>query len=666
MRRLVSPCAVLSLLPVLVFAACAVFSGEAERRHTLASPNGRLTVVIELPEPDTDDRPRWSASFDGAPLFAASTLGLLTEAGTDLLAGVRCVDRTETQRDQPVDLLFTKTATTRDRHGELQLALHRQDGTKVRVVVRCYDDALAFRYVVEACAGAEELRLRDDSTAFVLAADAICQARCLPHFRTSHEHEVTTVAANALPAGQLLDTPLTAQWPDGRVVAITEAALRRFAGMSLRADGRGGLRAALSPGENGPAVVRALPATTPWRVVLLGDRPGALLESNTLQCLNEPPAFDTSWIRPGKLTWPWWNGYLFEAERGDPILSLAANRRHIDWCAENGIDFHAVVADENDSPWYVQGKEGLFPGPDTDATKVRPDLDLPAIVAHAQARGVRLWTWVHHGAMRGRVDAVVAAMAAHGFRGVMVDFLDRDDQATVEFCEDVLTAAAEHRVLVHFHGMHKPTGTERTFPHLMNHEGSLNLEYLKWSDRCTPEHTLRVVFTRLVAGPMDYHLGGFRAVRADAFAPKHVAPVVLGTRAHHLAMYVCIDNAAPMVADYPAAYRDEPGFEFVREVPTWWHETRVLDAHIGSALVTARRRDAVWWVGGLFAGASREVSVPLAFLGPGRHTLQLWRDGEQAATDPDDLERERREVTAADVVRVRIAAGGGGFVMRIE
>ena len=146
----------------------------------------------------------------------------------------------------------------------------------------------------------------------------------------------------------------------------------------------------------------------------------------------------------------------------------------------------------------------------------------------------------------------------------MVDFFDHDDQETVEFAEEILQAAARHHILIHFHGVWKPTGWQRTYPNLMNHEGALNLEYLKWSDRCTPEHTLNLLFTRMVAGPMDYHAGGFRAVTRAEFKPIYIAPNVLGTRCHHLAMYVCFDNPNPMVADYPSAYEGQPGFDFLK------------------------------------------------------------------------------------------------------
>ncbi|MEP6755122.1 MAG: glycoside hydrolase family 97 catalytic domain-containing protein, partial [Chthonomonadales bacterium] len=246
-----------------------------------------------------------------------------------------------------------------------------------------------------------------------------------------------------------------------------------------------------------------------------------------------------------------------------------------------------------------------------------------------------------------------------GWSGMMVDFFDHDDQETIEFAEHILRAAARHHILIHLHGVWKPTGWQRTYPNLMNHEGALNLEYLKWSDRCTPEHNLMLSFTRLIAGPMDYHLGGFRAVTRAAFKPQNIAPTVLGTRCHHLAMYVCFDNPNPMVADYPTAYEGQPGFDFLTRVPTWWDETRVLVGDIGKALVTARRKGRTWYIGGMTAVSSHDLSLSLKFLGLGRYTATIWKDASDSGTDPNHLQTDAFEVTQANNLRVKTAVDGG-------
>jgi alpha-glucosidase len=248
---------------------------------------------------------------------------------------------------------------------------------------------------------------------------------------------------------------------------------------------------------------------------------------------------------------------------------------------------------------------------------------------------------------------------------MMVDFFDHDDQDTIEFAEEILAAAARHKILIHLHGVWKPTGLERTYPNLMNHEGALNLEYLKWSDSCPPEHDLMMAFTRLIAGPMDYHLGGFRAVPRAEFKPRHVAPNVLGTRCHQLAMYVCFDNPAPMVADYPTAYIGQPGFDFIQRVPTWWDETKVLVDKIGELLVTARRKEDRWYIGGLAAGAARQISLPLSFLSRGIYLAKIWKDAPDTQANPNKLETVVLRVSAGDDLDLAIAPDGG-FVVELS
>jgi alpha-glucosidase len=198
----------------------------------------------------------------------------------------------------------------------------------------------------------------------------------------------------------------------------------------------------------------------------------------------------------------------------------------------------------------------------------------------------------------------------------------------------------------------------------MNHEGALNLEYLKWSDRCPPEHNLMMAYTRLIAGPMDYHLGGFRAVTRAEFRPHNIAPNVLGTRCHMLGLYVCYDNPNPMVADYPTAYEGQPGFEFLQLVPTWWDETRVLVGKIGEVLVTARRKGKTWYVGGISAGPARDLDLPLSFLGSGRYTVRAWKDVPNADSQPNHIATETLELASTNSLPIHFSPDGG-FVAQL-
>jgi alpha-glucosidase len=645
-------------------AAASLLEAAAGEPYRLSSPDGRIQVSITMPAPGSVEGPRWSAAFRGKPMLSECGLGLQTADG-DLMVGARVVQEQGRSVNERVPVLFGKADHADDRFREVRFTLESLQRRRTEVVFRCYDDVIALRYELPGSVPGVSVTITNETTSFRLEGQPTAFVQYLENLTTSHEHNVIATPWRDLRRGVLLDMPLTLSWTDGACAAITEAALRHYAGMSLRrpsgAEARDELVCQLTPRPDGTKVVRSLPMQMPWRVVLVGDCPGALLESGTIYCLNDPPAFkDLSWIKPGKITFSWWNGDVYDGQPGQPILSFDMARKYIDFCARHGLPTHSLTSTENTvTPWYQQSKPGVEPGPDTDVTRPRAGFDLAAIRAYADSKQVRLWTWVHQGALRGRVEEAFAAFERLGWSGMMVDFFDHDDQESVELAESILEAAARHHILIHLHGVWKPTGWERTYPNLMNHEGALNLEYLKWSDRCTPEHNLMMAFTRLIAGPMDYHLGGFRAVPRAQFKPRNVAPNVLGTRCQMLAMYVCFDNPNPMVADYPAAYEGQPGFDFLEMVPTWWDETRVLFAQIGETLVTARRKGRTWYLGGMSAKQPRDLALRLSFLGAGRYTARLWKDASDAGSNPNHLTTETLRLSSADTLRLHLALGGG-------
>lgn len=637
---------------------------DASTRYTILSPSGSLDVQIEAPQGDPARQPSWSLKRANIPLLAGCLLSLTEKSRGDLLAGARVESVATSSVNERVPIPFGKASTGWNRFHELRLGLRTPDGGRLVLTFRCFDDAVAFRYEVESLPGSGRVIVQGEDSSFVPVGEWTAYARYMANFANSREHLITQATLKHLRQGVILDTPLTLQRKDGITIAFTEASLRAFPGMSLMrptGDTRQALFARLSPLEDGSKAVCSVPFKTPWRVVLVGRRPGDLLESTTLYCLNDSPDIgDSSWIRPGKMTWYWWNGYVGYTKANEPILSFEAQKRYIDFAAANGILYHSIISSENDEPWYVNGQPGLFPGKDADSTKVRPDLDLQRIAEYARSKGKRLWTWVHQATLRGKdLDDVFSHYRRLGWSGMMVDFFDNDDQETVQFAEDILRAAARHHILIHFHGMYKPTGWERTYPNLMNHEGSLNLEYLKWRDTCTPEHTLKVMFTRQIAGPMDYHLGGFRSVLKEGFVPRNTGPNVLGTRAFNLALYILIDNPNPMVSDYPEAYEGQAGMDFLREVPTFWDETRVLAGKVGEIVLTARRKGTSWWVGCASAGEPRTVKFSASFLGTAKYRMRLWRDADEADRDPNLLTLEVREVRRKDTIEAHVSRDGG-------
>ena len=241
----------------------------------------------------------------------------------------------------------------------------------------------------------------------------------------------------------------------------------------------------------------------------------------------------------------------------------------------------------------------------------------------------------------------------------MVDFLDRDDQAMIELTERMLDSAAQHKIHVQIHGSSKFSGEQRTFPHLFNREAVLNLEYSKWSALCTPAHSVNVAYTRALAGPVDFHLGGFRCASREAFRPRDRAPEVMGTRCHNLALYVVYENPMPMLADAPSAYHGQDAFDFIKAVPTSWDETRFLMGRPGEFVVLARRNGTAWYLGGITNWTPRDLDVPMDFLGAGEFGAHCWVDGTRAESRPNETREERSPTNAKAQLRFKLASGGG-------
>jgi alpha-glucosidase len=459
--------------------------------------------------------------------------------------------------------------------------------------------------------------------------------------------------------------PTLFQFPGNIFLAITEAELVDYAGMYLMKH-NGELVSKLSPlpHQTGIKVKATLPHASPWRVLMISDRVGALIESNILTDLNEPCKIkDLSWIHPGKTTFPWWNGNVTPDTLNAPGNNFVTAQYYIDFCARNGIDYHSVV-EYGLHQWYVDDGVNFQPGPHADVTTPVPGLDMKEICDYASIKGVGVRVWVHWAALYPRLDTAFALFEKWGLKGMMVDFMDRDDQEMVNIQTEILQKAAAHHLHIQFHGAYKPTGLSRTYPNEYTREGTLNYENNKWTQGLPPDHDIYMPFTRMLAGSTDYHLGGFRAVPEKDYRAQYTRPLILGTRCHMLAMYVVLENYLQMVCDYPAAYEGQDGFEFIKEVPTTWDETKVLDAQVCKYITIARRKNNDWYVGTITNHESRQVVIPLNFLGEGKYKAEIYSDANDVATDPNHLIKQTKEVTNKDVITFNIASGGGE-VMRI-
>ncbi|NWG14495.1 MAG: glycoside hydrolase family 97 protein [Acidobacteria bacterium] len=646
--------------------------GQSSSPLELRSPDGTIRLLLQSPaRGDKEPSPHFSLFFRDRQILKSCDLGLTLQGAGRLLERTEIKGIKTRNVDETYSVPWGKSNPIVNRCREMQVSLGREDGKLSQLLFRAYDDGVAFRYAIPAQPGLDQFVITDERSLFRVAGNPRTWGMYRQRYDTPHEGLYDERALSSVKQDTLLDVPFTFQFEDGLTVAIAEASLRGYAKMYLlKSPGSGsdGLVSQLSPwpGQNIVKIKGRAPLSSPWRVVMIGQAVGRLLESNILLNLNEPCRIqDTSWIRPGKSTWHWWNGTAGEPAGFQTGLDYRTMRHYIDFCARNGIDYHAVVATPDDYPWYTQKTKGFAPDGSSDPCVPRPELEWPKLLDYAARKEVGMRAWVHCKALEGRIDEVFATYARWGLRGLMVDFLDRDDQQMVEFAELVVQKAALHRLHIQLHGVWQPTGLSRTYPNLLNHEGVLNLEYLKWSADCTPDHNLIVPFTRMLAGPMDYHLGGFRSVLRAAFQPRIAAPTVMGTRSHHLAMYVVYENPMPMVCDYPSAYEGQPGFDLIRTVPTTWDETRVLQADPGQYLVVARRRGSRWYVGGMTNWTPRRFTIPLGFLRQGLYSARSWSDAPETASDPNRLRTDHQSVDHRASLRFDTSPGGG-FVLEIE
>jgi len=482
----------------------------------------------------------------------------------------------------------------------------------------------------------------------------------LPSFTTPHEEHYQKRPVSKFPKDGLVGLPLLAELPGTGWAAILEADLTDYAALYLARTGEAGASLATRPKEPKLAVRAALPHESPWRVVMIADKPERLVESDLVLNLNKTNAIgDTSWIKPGKTTFPWWNGF-FEENGKVPFkmgLNTETAKYYIDFCAEAGIPYHSLDGLDNIA-WYGGT---IVPYTGGDITKGIDGLDFPEVIRYAKFKGVKLRLWMHWRAAEKHMDRAFPLYKEWGIEGVMVDFLDRDDQEMSHFIHRLLRTAADNRLTVTIHNTKETTGLERTYPNLLTTEGVRNLEYNKNAGDSVgipPDEELIAPFTRMLTGPLDYHQGSLRGVPVEQFRPRNAAPLVMGTPCHMLASYVVFQNHLPMVADYPSAYRGHPALPVLAEIPVTWDDTRCPAGSVGEYVVIARRHGDDWWVGAMTDRKPREVEVSLRFLGPGRYRAESYAD------DPEGkhvhrLTRRIEEVGARDALKLRMGPAGG-------
>lgn len=611
----------------------------------------------------------YSVNYRGEQIVAKSPLKISFVQGGAFGAGLKTGAVKTDHLQEDYQLIIGKASKIHSDCNRLLLPVQETGGLhrKLTIEVRIFNDGAAFRYVIPEWEGNKQVQITDETDAFNLTNNPRELVLFRQNYTTSHEGIYDRLPLQNIKPDTLMDMPALFEYPNGTYVAITEAALRDYAGMYLIKH-NGVLQSALSPLPHQTAlkVKATLPHNSPWRVMMISNRVGALIESNILTNLNEPCAIkDVSWIKPGKTTFPWWNGNVSPDTSFAPGNNFNFNNYYVKFCAANHITYHSVV-EYGLHEWYVNDGEGFQPGPHADPTTPVPGLDMQQICDSAKKLGVGIRVWIHWAALYPKLDATFTQLEKWGVQGLMCDFMDRDDQEMVNIQEEILRKAAEHHLHIQFHGAYKPTGLSRTYPNEFTREGTLNYENDKWNDVVTPDADINIPFTRMLAGSTDYHLGGFHAATPATFKVHYTRPFVQGTRCHMLGMYVVLENALGMVCDDPKAYEGQPGFEFVKQVPTVWDETRVPDARVGEFLTIARRSGNDWYVGSISNTKPRKLDVSLSFLPPGNYRAEIYSDASDADVNADHLVKEVREVTNKTVINAVLAPGGGQVIRLIR
>ena len=469
---------------------------------------------------------------------------------------------------------------------------------------------------------------------------------------------------------QIVMTPFTATVPDAGVVSVTESDLRDYPGLNFyRREGerdmlrswQAGVPKELDVGRRKikvktrePYLAKTLPVRTfPWRVFALADNPSGLVSSDIVYALAEPNRIgDVSWVKPGLVQWDWWHGFKITDVPG---LKTGCNfetyKAYVDFAAENGIEY--IIMDEG---WADR----------LDPEKPRAEVNVPGVVEYAKKKGVDVILWaawapLNNRDVRLRVFDWCVAIGAKGFK---VDFMERDDQILEKFLEETAADAAERKLVIMYHGIHKPTGLQRTYPNIINYEGVYGLEqgHSIGGRKVVISNDVNLVYTRMVAGFMDYTPGAMRnrAFNAPAFARGKDASACYGTRSHQLALFPLFEAPVQMLCDSPTQYRTAPEcVKFMVNVPTVWDETVGVAGEINKFATVARRKGAEWWLGAITNWEAREIEIPTSFLGSGEWKVEAFEDAPDSDKNAEHYVRRVFTIKAGDKIKVRLAPGGG-------
>jgi alpha-glucosidase len=445
-------------------------------------------------------------------------------------------------------------------------------------------------------------------------------------------------------------------------VLITESGIEDYPGMWIRGAGNGKLTGIwpqypeqerlnsdrnLRVTKTKDYIARTAGTRTyPWRTFVIAATDGGLIESDLVYKLAAPVRLtETDWIKPGKVAWDWWNANNIYGVDFRAGLNNETYKYYIDFASKNGIEY--VILDEG---WYKLG----------NLLQVAPGFDIGELCRYAESKNVGIILWVVWKTFNDQMDEALDQFSKWGAKGVKVDFMQRDDQKMVNFYYNATIKAAEHKMLIDFHGSYKPDGLGRTYPNALTREGVKGMEHNKWSKDVSPEHDVTLPFTRMVAGPMDYTPGAMVNMERANFQPLFSRPTSQGTRVHQMALYVVFESPLQMLADNPTnLMKEQECTDYIVKVPVVWDDLKVLQAKTGDYLLLARRSGKNWFIGGLTDWSARDLELDLSFLGEGEYVMEIFEDGINADRYASDYSHKILDVASGLKMNIHLAPGGG-------
>ena len=638
------------LTPFAAFLALATTT-SAQSSYDLRSPDNRIEVRVR-----TAPVLRYDVLLKGRTLLQDSTLSLDVDhqtLGTEpkvRAAKKRSYDQTV---EPPVRQKFAKI---REHYNELRLEM--EGG--YAVVFRAYNEGAAYRF--ETSLPQQQVKVYGEEVKFNFTGDTLVYYPQEDSMFSHNERKYLPQKLNQIAPEFIATMPAVLDAGEGAKVAIAESDVEDYPGMWLH-------------GTAGPALVGTFPPyplkeklerdrdfrvvesadyiavtagtrTYPWRLMGIVDRDADLLTNQLVWLLAKPSQLqDTSWIKPGKVAWDWWNfnniyGVDFKAG-----VNTETYKYYIDFAAMYGIQY--IILDEG---WYKLG----------NVLEVVPEMNMQELTAYAKEKNVGIILWVVWKSLDDQLIPALDLYAKWGIKGIKVDFMQRDDQKLINFYYKVSSEAAKRKMLVDFHGGQKQITMTRTWPNMISGEGVRGMEWSKWSADSEPKHNVTLPFTRMFLGPMDYTPGAMSNATRTTFAPIFQEPMALGTRCHQLAMYVVFESPLQMLSDSPSNYLREPeAMEFLGPVPSVWDDTKALDGRISEYVLVARKSGNDWYVGAMSDWTARELEVDFSFLPEGNFSMQAYQDGANADRMASDYKRVKIQVNKTTKLKIKLAPGGG-------